>query len=138
MPVLNLKPSHKPVKEYYKALGDVRQLSLLHEGAVAPAFANLLRACASRMNWTFAEQYQIPRKGRRPLRADGVFLDQFKLRTASGKPKTARTTSPKKSRKSSVKATPRTTSSFKHLTGLFWCKTAASLPTKTSPSPTIW
>lgn len=32
------------------------------------------------MWWTLAEQHQIPRKGRRPLRADGVFLDQFKLR----------------------------------------------------------
>lgn len=80
MSQLNLKSSHKPVRDYYAALKDVRQLSLLHEGAVSPAFANLLRACASRMGWTFAEQHQIPRKGRRPLRADGVFLDEFKLR----------------------------------------------------------
>ena len=77
---LNLKTTHKPIKDYYRALRDVQQLSLLHEGAVAPAFANLLRVCASRMSWTLAEQHQIPRKGRRPLRADGVFLDQFKLR----------------------------------------------------------
>ncbi len=80
MPTLNLKPTHQPVKEYYRALADIQQMSLLHEGAVAPQFANLLRACASRMGWTFAEQHQIPRKGRKPLRADGVFLDQFKLR----------------------------------------------------------
>ena len=80
MPYLNLKPTHKPVTDYFKALKKVQQLSLLDEGAVAPAFANLLRACASRMNWTLAEQYAIPRKGRRPLRADGAFLDQFKLR----------------------------------------------------------
>jgi hypothetical protein len=80
MPILNLKASHQPVKEYYKALADMQQMSLLHEGAVAPAFANLLRACAARMGWTFAEQHQIPCKGRKPLRADGVFLDEFKLR----------------------------------------------------------
>jgi predicted helicase len=81
MPVLNLKPNHKPVLEYYKALHQTSgQMSLLHEGAVAPHFANLLRACAGRMDWMLAEQHQIPRKGRRPLRADGVFLDQFKLR----------------------------------------------------------
>jgi hypothetical protein len=80
MPYLNLKTTHKPVRDYYKTLKKkVQQLSLLHEGAVAPAFANLLRACASRMNWTLAEQHQIPRKGRSPLRADGVFLDEFKL-----------------------------------------------------------
>ncbi len=77
---LNLKANHKPVQEYYKALRDVQQLSLFHEGAVAPAFANLLRVCASRMGWTLAEQYAIPRKGRKPLRADGVLLDQFTLR----------------------------------------------------------
>jgi hypothetical protein len=80
MPYLNLKPTHKPVRDYFKALKKVQQLSLLHEGAVAPQFANLLRACACRMNWTLSEQHQIPRKGRRPLRADGVFLDEFKLR----------------------------------------------------------
>ena len=80
MPYLNLKPTHQPVRDYFKALKQAQQLSLLHEGAVAPAFANLLRACASRMGWTLAEQYAIPRKGRRPLRTDGVFLDEFKLR----------------------------------------------------------
>jgi hypothetical protein len=77
---LNLKSNHKPVQDYYKALHEVRQLSLLHEGALAPQFANLLRACTSRMGWTLAEQHPIPCKGRRPLRADAVFLDEFKLR----------------------------------------------------------
>ena len=78
--LFNLKANHKPVQEYYKALRDIKQLSLFHEGAVAPAFANLLRVCASRMGWTLVEQYAIPRKGRKPLRADGVLLDQFNLR----------------------------------------------------------
>ena len=81
MPTLNLKSNHKPVKDYYAALQETtRQMSLLHEGAVAPHFANLLRVCAARMGWSLAEQHSIPRKGRRPLRADAVFLDQFKLR----------------------------------------------------------
>lgn len=78
--LFNLKANHKPVQEYYKALRDIKQLSLFHEGAVAPAFANLLRVCAGRMGWTLVEQYAIPRKGRKPLRADGVLLDQFNLR----------------------------------------------------------
>ncbi|MBP8001627.1 MAG: N-6 DNA methylase [Chloroflexi bacterium] len=81
MPTLNLKPTHKPVQEYYTALAQTtQQMSLLHEGAVAPHFANLLRACASRVGWTLQEQFQIPRKGQKPLRADGVLLDDFKLR----------------------------------------------------------
>ena len=33
------------------------QASLLHEGAVAPHFANLLRACATKVGWQLAEQY---------------------------------------------------------------------------------
>lgn len=81
MPTLNLKPTHKPIQEYYAALDQtIQQMSLLHEGAVAPHFANLLRACASRVGWTLQEQFQIPRKGQKPLRADGVLLDDFKLR----------------------------------------------------------
>ncbi|MCB0037984.1 MAG: hypothetical protein KDE51_28315, partial [Anaerolineales bacterium] len=81
MPYLNLKTNHKPVRDYYTALkATTQQLNLLHEGAVAPHFANLLRSCASRMGWQLAEQYQIKRKGQRPLRADGVLLDAFNLR----------------------------------------------------------
>jgi hypothetical protein len=81
MPTLNLKPTHKPVQDYYTALAQTtQQMSLLHEGAVAPHFANLLRACASRVGWTLQEQFQLPRKGQKPLRADGVLLDDFKLR----------------------------------------------------------
>lgn len=81
MPTLNLKPTHKPVQDYYTALAQTtQQMSLLHEGAIAPHFANLLRACASRVGWTLQEQFQLPRKGQKPLRADGVLLDDFKLR----------------------------------------------------------
>jgi hypothetical protein len=47
MPVLNLKPTHQIVKNDDKAVAESGQLSLLHEGAVAPHFAALLRACAA-------------------------------------------------------------------------------------------
>lgn len=68
MPTLNLKSSHQPVKAYYAALQQTtQQMSLLHEGAVSPHFANLLRVCAARMGWALVEQHPIPRKGRRPL-----------------------------------------------------------------------
>lgn len=80
MQTLNLKPNHKAVRDYYAALGQTQQLSLLHEGAVAPHFANLLRVCARQFGWSLEEQYHLPRKGQRPLQADGVLLDSFKLR----------------------------------------------------------
>ncbi len=66
MQTLNLKPNHKAVRDYYAALGQTQQLSLLHEGAVAPHFANLLRVCARQFGWSLEEQYHLPRKGQRP------------------------------------------------------------------------
>ncbi len=80
MPVLNLKPTHKIVTNYYKALAQSGQLSLLHEGAVAPHFAALLRACAAPLGWSLQEQYSLPRKGQHPIRLDGALLDPFSLR----------------------------------------------------------
>ena len=83
MPYLDLKATHKPIRDYYTELDKtMQQASLWHEGAVAPHFANLLRACASKVGWQLAEQYQIPRKGQRPIRTDGVLLDRFNLRHA--------------------------------------------------------
>ncbi|CUS05636.1 DNA or RNA helicase of superfamily II [Candidatus Promineifilum breve] len=80
MPDLNLKPSHKIVTNFYKAVAESGQLSLLHEGAVAPHFAALLRACAAPHGWTLQEQYQLARKGQSQLRLDGVLVDTFGLR----------------------------------------------------------
>ncbi len=80
MPQLNLKPAHKIIANYYKALAESGQLSLLHEGAVAPHFAALLRALAAPLGWTLQEQYPLPRKGQHPLRLDGVLVDAFNLR----------------------------------------------------------
>lgn len=83
MPTLDIKHTHKLIRNYYAALNEtIQQTSLLHEGAVAPHFANLLRQCASKVGWVLAEQYQIPRKGQRPIQADGALLDRFNLRHA--------------------------------------------------------
>ena len=80
MPQLSLKPTHKIITNYYRALAESGQLSLLHEGAVAPHFAALLRACAAPLGLTLQEQYPIPRPGRHPIRLDGALLDAFSLR----------------------------------------------------------
>ncbi len=76
--LLNLKPTHKAIKTYYSQLNSMAQLSLFTEGAVAPAFAGLLRACAGQFRWTLAEQYALKR-GERTIRLDGALLDSFKL-----------------------------------------------------------
>ena len=47
MQPLNLKPTHKLVKDYYKVLGQFGQLHIDHEVAVRSAFQGLLAAAAS-------------------------------------------------------------------------------------------
>ncbi|MDQ5908469.1 MAG: hypothetical protein QG599_560 [Pseudomonadota bacterium] len=79
--MLNLKPNHKAIRAFFQELATLRQAHADHEGAVAPAFAALLRACASQFpGWKLIEQYTIQREGRRPMRVDGAILDGFELR----------------------------------------------------------
>lgn len=78
MITFTLKPTHKAVLDYYAELDGLSQLGLFSEGAVAPAFANLLRAATRGMDLTLGEQYVIKRGGRN-LRVDGALLDTFKL-----------------------------------------------------------
>ena len=75
---LSLKPAHKVVQDFYKEIDNLSQLNLFHEGAVSPAFANLLKRCASQFGWTLSEQH-MPKGGKSSLRFDGALLDEFKL-----------------------------------------------------------
>ncbi|MBI3959206.1 MAG: rhodanese-like domain-containing protein [Chloroflexi bacterium] len=78
MRTLNLKPTHKANTDYYAGLDELAQLDFFGEGAVAPAFAALLRHCAASTDWTLAEQYSLKRGGR-TIRVDGGLVDSFKL-----------------------------------------------------------
>lgn len=72
---LTLKPTDKAVKKYYQDLQSARQLHLMHEGSVAPAFADLLSDCARRLNYHLSEQYPHKR-----LRFDGAILTNYNVR----------------------------------------------------------
>ena len=52
MQPLNLKPTHKLVKNYYEVLGQFGQLNIDHEGAVRDAFQDLLKGCGRQFEWT--------------------------------------------------------------------------------------
>ena len=78
MTMLNLKPTHKAVKDYYDALTNLTTLRASHEGAVSPTFAALLRHCARQFDWTLLEQHSVKRNGH-PIRLDGALVDAFKL-----------------------------------------------------------
>ncbi len=79
----DIKPTHKTVKNYYSEIEALKQQSLFHEGAVAPHFANLLRHCANKLNWNFAEQTRI-KTGNHYIRPDGIFTDMFSFRRDMG------------------------------------------------------
>src|SRR3989339_1060469 len=78
MPALNLKPAHKAVKAYFDELNAVAHLDFYDEGAVSPAFAELLRHCGRQTRLTLVEQFPLA-KGGRNLRVDGALVDNFKI-----------------------------------------------------------
>ena len=77
--MFQLKATHKVVRDYFAELNTLTRLGEVHEGAVAPAFAHLLRAGAQPFGWTLAEQYARTARGGRAIRIDGALLDNFKL-----------------------------------------------------------
>ncbi len=75
---LKLKPTHKPVKDYFLALETFQKLGFEHEGAVKNAFATLLRAAGKQFDLTLIEEYKYQKNGRQ-LSIDGALIDEFKL-----------------------------------------------------------
>jgi predicted helicase len=75
--MLNLKPTHKPIKEYYKALERYDYHNISHETAIKNAFQDLLTYCCKQMNLDFIEEFPYIRLKRHKARIDGAFLDRF-------------------------------------------------------------
>jgi len=78
MLTLNIKPNHKSVKEYYEAISKLADLGVSHEGAVSPAFASLLRHCATQFGQTLIEKSVYKHNGH-TLIIDGTLVDSFNL-----------------------------------------------------------
>ena len=78
MTTLNLKPNHKSVKAYYEVLSSLSALGVSHEGAVSPAFASLLRSCATPFGRTLVEQYAM-KSVNHSIIVDGAIVDAFNL-----------------------------------------------------------
>jgi len=79
---LELKTTHKPVRDYYQRLEEFHRLGVSHEGAVSSAFQRLLEHCSRSVGWTFVGQYPYLRRGRRPLSIDGAAVDDFNIAQA--------------------------------------------------------
>ena len=69
---LNLKPSHKAIRDYYATLQQYAQQGITHEGAVSSPFDTLLHACAKQMNATFVPQHAMHTAAGNRIVIDGV------------------------------------------------------------------
>ena len=80
MITLNIKPGHKSVRAYYKAISSLLELGVSHECAVSPAFASLLRHCANQFNQMLVEKYPLKTSNHdHTLFIDGALVDSFNL-----------------------------------------------------------
>ena len=79
MPTLNLKPTHKPIKNYYAALNQFNRLGVTHETAVRSAFQSLLQHCAQKLNWTLVPEHSMTAHRNRRIAVDGALMDDFNL-----------------------------------------------------------
>ena len=77
--MFQLKATHKEIREYFAELTELAQRGFRHEGAVAPAFAAVLRAAARPFGWALTEQYARKAVNGHTIRIDGALLDDFNL-----------------------------------------------------------
>ncbi len=72
MPQINLKPTHKPIKDYYKTLQQYTDQNITHEGAVSAPFGALLDHCAKKIDATFSQQFQMTTHAGNRIVIDGA------------------------------------------------------------------
>ncbi len=79
MASLNLKSTHKIIKDYYTELDQFDRLGATHEGAVRSAFQSLLQKCAGQFDWTLVPEHSMTVSRGRRIRVDGALMDNFRL-----------------------------------------------------------
>ena len=79
MPTLNIKPTHKPIKNYYTELEEYAKVGAEHEGAVRTAFQNLLQYYCRQADLILVceKTRYTPQKSR--IQIDGEVVDAFDL-----------------------------------------------------------
>ena len=79
MPHLNIKPTHKPIKQYYAELQEYDSIGAEHEGAVRTAFQNLLQHYCRQADLILVceKTHYTPEKRR--ITPDGEVVDTFGL-----------------------------------------------------------
>ena len=76
---MNLKPTHKIIRDYYTELREYKQLGIAHEGAVSVAFHKMLEPCGRQRDWTLVAQHRMTSRKGTQIAVDGAFLDKFRM-----------------------------------------------------------
>ena len=79
MPTLNIKPTHKPIKNYYAELDAYTKIGAEHEGAVRTAFQSLLQHYCRQVDLILVCEKTRHTKQNRRIRLDGEVVDAFDL-----------------------------------------------------------
>ena len=86
MTSLNIKPTHKPIEDYYDALDQFDRLGFTHETAVRSAFQSLLQHYGQKLKWTLVPEHSMTPliRGARGVKnkrivIDGALIDSFQL-----------------------------------------------------------
>ena len=76
---MNLKPTHKVVKDYYAALDQYARLGITKETSVRAAYQYLLESCARQERWSFVSEYSMTSIRNTRIFVDGAVFDEFEL-----------------------------------------------------------
>ncbi len=79
MPTLNIKPTHKPIKNYYTVLEAYTKIGAEHEGAVRTAFQTLLQHYCRQADLLLVCEKTRYTKTNRRIQLDGEVVDAFDL-----------------------------------------------------------
>ncbi len=80
MPILNLKPTHKPIKTYYAELKRLDRLGATNETTVRSAFQTVLKQCVQQLNWTLFTEYPMDGHQGNRIKVDAALFDDFDRR----------------------------------------------------------
>ena len=79
MSLLNIKPTHKSIKNFYTELEAYEKIGVAHEGAVRTAFQNLLQHYCRQIDLILVCEKTRYTKANRRIQLDGEVVDAFNL-----------------------------------------------------------
>jgi len=77
MSLLEIKPAHKPIKQYYDALAEFERQGVTKETAVRGAFQEVLTTYARKLKWNFTAEHTVTLTNKNKGSVDGVITDEF-------------------------------------------------------------